>query len=95
MLEPQEIQRRIVTTLIERLELEDDYTEDSFPCEALLFADSEHGGLEFDSIASLEIAAGLADEFDLELDDIKREDFLTILTLTAYVTRSLEAAGED
>lgn len=91
MVDTRDIQQRIIATLIERLELED-FTEEDFPTEVLLFADEEHGGLEFDSIASLEIAAGLADEFDLDLDDIKRDDFLTVKSLTAYIARSLEDA---
>ena len=79
---------RIADVIITRLELED-YTPETFPKDAILFAKSHEGGLGFDSIGSLEIAAGLTDEFDLELDDISEKDFTSVTTLAAYLSNHL------
>jgi acyl carrier protein len=84
---------RIVEQIIERLELED-FTVDDFPRDAVLFAPPEGGGLGFDSIASLEIIAGLADEFDLPFDNMAREDFMSVDSLARYVARE-QAAEAD
>lgn len=84
---------RIVEQIIERLELED-FTVDDFPRDAVLFAPPEGGGLGFDSIASLEIIAGLADEFDLPFDNMDREDFMNVDSLARYVARE-QAAEAD
>lgn len=81
-----ETARRVAEVIIERLELED-YTPESFPRDAVLFAPPEGGGLGFDSIASLEIIAGLADTFELPFDDVKREDFMSVDSLAAYIVR--------
>lgn len=81
-----EIESTIVEIIIERLELED-YTADDFPREQILFALPEEGGLGLDSIASLEIVAGLSEEFDLDFDDIAREDFMTVKSLAGFVRR--------
>jgi len=90
------IAARIVEQIIERLELED-FTVDDFPRDAVLFAPPEDGGLGFDSIASLEIIAGLADEFDLPFDNMAREDFMSVDSLARYVAReeAAEAAPAD
>ncbi len=85
---------RIVEQIIERLELED-YTVDDFPRDAVLFAPPEGGGLGFDSIASLEIIAGLADEFDLPFDNMAREDFMNVDSLARYVAREQAAEAEN
>ena len=84
----EQISQRISEVIIDRLELED-FTPESFPKDAILFAHHNVGGLGFDSIGSLEIAAGLADEFDLELDDISEEDFMSVATLAEYIQRQL------
>jgi len=85
-----EVAHRIARVIVERLELED-FTAETFPRQAILFS-SVHGGLGFDSIGSLEIAAGLADEFGLELADIAEPDFTSVDTLTAYIARHLASA---
>jgi acyl carrier protein len=79
---------RIVGVIIERLALED-FTSETFPRDAVLFAPPEGGGLGFDSIASLEIVSGLSDAFDLPFDDIRRDDFTSVTTLAAYVGKRL------
>lgn len=79
---------RIVGVIIERLELED-FTSETFPRDAVLFAPPEGGGLGFDSIASLEIVSGLSDAFDLPFDDIRRDDFTSVDALAAYVGKRL------
>lgn len=88
--DPAVITRRICELIVERLELED-FDAESFPADAVLFAPEEGGGLGLDSIASLEIASALSDEYDLELDEIAREDFVSAQTLGVYIARELEA----
>jgi acyl carrier protein len=44
-------------------------------------------GLDLDSLSSLEILAGLADKFDLPLDDIEAGDFESVATLADYLRR--------
>ena len=78
------VQQQIATSIIERLELEG-YTPESFPRDAVLFAPASEGGLEFDSIACLEIIAALSDLFDLPFDDIQREDMMSVETIARYV----------
>ena len=95
MTQPTEaIATRISELIIERLELEG-FTVAEFPREAILFAPAVAGGLELDSIASLEIVSALADEFDLDFEEIAQEDFLSVKSLSAYVARELEAAGRS
>ena len=88
------ITTRICELIIERLELED-FTVEDFPSEAILFAPSVAGGLELDSIASLEIVSVLSDEYDLDFDEVSQEDFLSVKSLAAYVLRELKAAGRS
>jgi acyl carrier protein len=82
---------RIARVIIDRLQLEG-LTAETFPKEAILFAKEHQGGMGFDSIGSLEIAAGLADEFDLELDDISEQDFMTVQSLAGYIGQQLGKA---
>ncbi len=56
----------------------------SFHNETPLFAATD-GGLELDSLASLDILAGLAERFGLPFDDIGATDFQTVSTLAAYL----------
>lgn len=86
-LQPDRVELRIAELIIERLELED-YTADAFPREALLFAADGDGGLGLDSIASLEIASALSDEFELDVDAIEREDFMSVVTLRDFIIRN-------
>ncbi|MBK9260251.1 MAG: acyl carrier protein [Polyangiaceae bacterium] len=76
----------IAKIIIERLELEG-FDAQTFPKDMLLFAPDEHGGLGLDSLASLEIIAGLSTEFSLPFDDVAEDDFHTVNTLAAYVER--------
>ncbi|PRQ05837.1 acyl carrier protein [Enhygromyxa salina] len=85
---------RISAIIIERLELED-FTVEDFPRDAILFAPDTEGGLDLDSIASLEIVSALADEYDLDFDEIAREDFMSVETLAAYIIRELAALGRQ
>ena len=55
--------------------------------EAPLFGPRKDGGLELDSLASLEILAALSDRFGLPLDDVEPEDFRTISSLADYLRR--------
>lgn len=84
------ISRRIAEILIERLELED-YTPDDLPRDAIMFATEDEGGLDLDSIASLELVAALSDEYDLDFDDVDREHFMSVNSLAAYVAGELES----
>jgi acyl carrier protein len=54
---------------------------------ASLFAPISAGGLELDSLASLEIISALSERFGLALDDIEPEDFQNVSTLANYVRR--------
>ena len=91
--QPQDrVAHRIAELIIERLELED-FTADDFPREAVLFAPEFEGGLDLDSIASLEIVSALSSEYDLDFDEIDREDFMSVDTLAAYILRELDKAG--
>lgn len=55
--------------------------------ESPLFGKRKEGGLELDSLASLEIMAALSDRFDLPLDDVEPADFRTISSLADYLRR--------
>lgn len=57
---------------------------ESFHSETPLFA-AANGGLELDSLASLDILAGLSERFGLQFDDIGAKDFRTVSTLAAYL----------
>lgn len=86
------LEQRIAAVIIDRMQLEG-LTAASFPREAVLFAKEDQGGMGFDSIGSLEIAAGLADEFNLELDDVGEQDFMSVRTLAEYIGRQLKAVA--
>ena len=86
------LEQRIAAVIIDRMQLEA-MTASSFPRQAILFAREDQGGMGFDSIGSLEIAAGLADEFNLELDDIGEQDFMSVETLAAYIGKQLKAVA--
>lgn len=85
----QTVQRRVAELIIERLELEQ-FTPDTLPYDAIMFATEEEGGLDLDSIASLEIVAALSDEYGLDFDDVDREHFMSVNTLSAYIVGELE-----
>jgi acyl carrier protein len=79
------LEERIAAIVIDRLELEG-YTPASFPKDAPLFA-SKPGGFGLDSLAALEIMAGLSEVLDHPFPDVEREDLASIAALTAYVRR--------
>lgn len=49
------------------------------------FAPASAGGLEIDSLSSLEILSVLADHFQMPLDDIEPANFHSIKTLSDYL----------
>ena len=57
------------------------------PLDSSLFAPQFAGGLELDSLASLEIMAGISDRFQLPLDDMVPTDFQNIASLADYLRR--------
>jgi acyl carrier protein len=61
--------------------------------EAPLFAPASAGGMELDSLSSLEIIGGLSDRYQLPLDDVVPADLQTISTLAAYLRRHGVAEG--
>ncbi|HYL34631.1 MAG TPA: acyl carrier protein [Bryobacteraceae bacterium] len=73
----------IVAIILERLALPIESIRSDTP----LFASAD-GGLELDSLASLDILAGLSDRFDLPFDDIEAKDFQTVSTLAQYLRAS-------
>jgi acyl carrier protein len=60
---------------------------EQIPADASLFAPAHAGGLELDSLASLEIIAATSDRFQLPLDDIEPSDVESISTLADYLRR--------
>lgn len=70
-----------------------DFTPETFPPDALLFGPGEQGGLELDSIASLEILSNLSDHFGLPFDDLTRDDMMSVATIARYITRKKEASA--
>ncbi|HET9955753.1 MAG TPA: phosphopantetheine-binding protein [Polyangiaceae bacterium] len=88
-----QLAERVAQVIIDRLEL-DEFNAQTFPKDAILFAKANQGGLGFDSIGSLEIAAGLSDAFNLDLDDASESDFTSVNTLARYIARNLAGAGE-
>ena len=71
--------------IIERLMLP--VSAEELPVDASLFAPNFAGGLELDSLASLEIMAAISDRFQLPLDDMETEDFASITSLANYLRR--------
>ena len=57
------------------------------PADASLFAPQFAGGMELDSLASLEIMAAISDRFQLPLDDMEPADFTNISSLADYLRR--------
>jgi acyl carrier protein len=71
--------------IVERLELPIKPSE--IDVNARLFGPASVGGLELDSLSSLELLTGLSDTYKLPLDDIATEDFKTVKTLADYLRR--------
>ena len=57
---------------------------------APLFGPAAAGGLELESLSSLEILAALSDKFQSPLDDIETSDFLSVSALADYLRRQVE-----
>jgi acyl carrier protein len=84
-----ELNERVKRCIIERLELQ--IEPSSISDEAPLFEPLTAGGIELDSLAAIEIVVALGVEFNLQLDEVPREAFASIKTLSDYVERQLEA----
>ena len=76
---------------MERLELA--ATPADIKDDAMLFAPSAAGGLELDSLAALEIVVGLSEEFDMSLDEVPREAFMSVASLADYVDNAKVELG--
>jgi acyl carrier protein len=79
------IEESIRQIIVERMMLPASPQE--LPLDAPLFAPASAGGLELDSLSSLEIIGGLSDRYQLPLDDVVPEDLQTISTLAAYLRK--------
>ena len=75
----------IAAIIIEKLELEDRAPED-FRMDAPLF-EPKPVGFGFDSLAALEIMAGLSETFGHPFHDVERADMTSVNTLAEYVRR--------
>jgi acyl carrier protein len=80
---------RIKKVIVERLGLE--IAPDSIADDSLLFAPAVANGLELESLAALEIIVGLSAEFDLYLDEVPREAFMSVDSLADFVDARLGA----
>ena len=78
----EDILRKII---VERLALP--ISPEELPSDASLFAPQFDGGLELDSLASLEIMAAISDRFQMPLDDMEPTDFENITSLADYLRR--------
>lgn len=85
------LESTIQQTIVECLEMPPSMQQ--IELDAPLFGPKREGGLELDSLASLEIIAALSDRFDLPLDDVEPNDFRTISALADYLRRH-GVAGE-
>ena len=83
---------QVAQIIIEAVELEDQ-TPESFPYGAPLFDSHEGGGLGFDSIASLEIVTRLGEHFQLDFEDVQKQDLRSVDTLVAYIQARRAEAG--
>jgi acyl carrier protein len=55
--------------------------------DAPLFGSSSSGGLELDSLSSLEVIAAVSEKFDLPLDDVEPADLHSVASITGYLRR--------
>lgn len=83
-----DIALRIKKTIVQCLEL--DIAPTDIGDDTQLFAPVSAGGMELDSLAAIEIVVGIGHEFSLQLDEVPRETFRSVSTLTDFVSRSLE-----
>jgi acyl carrier protein len=80
-----ELESIIRQTIVERLALPRAIKQ--IAIDAPLFGPKGDGGLDLDSLDSLEIMAALSDRFNLALDDVSPGDFLSISSLASYLRR--------
>ena len=52
-----------------------------------LFGSSNSGGLELDSLSSLELVAAISEKYDLPLDDVEPADLYSVASITDYLKR--------
>jgi acyl carrier protein len=74
---------RVKSCIVSRLELGIDPA--SIADDKQLFAPTDAGGMELDSLAAIEIVVGLSKEFGVQLDDMPREAFQSVGTLSSYL----------
>lgn len=74
------IQSTVINIILDRLAL----PVESLRADTPLFTSAD-GGLELDSLASLDILAGLSDKFGLPFDDIEASNFQTVSSLVEYL----------
>ena len=55
--------------------------------DAALFGSTASGGLELDSLSSLELIAALSEKYDLPLDDVEPADLYSVTSIAAYLRR--------
>jgi acyl carrier protein len=73
----------IKRVIVESLELP--MAPDDIEDEILLFAPAVAGGMELDSLAAIEIIVGLSNELGITIDEIPREAFASVRTLSNYL----------
>lgn len=79
------IEGTIQQLIVERLMLP--IQPEAIAVDAPLFGSSSQGGLELDSLSSLEIIAAVAEKFDLPLDDVEPADLHSVASITGYLKR--------
>jgi acyl carrier protein len=77
------LENQIRRLICERLDLQ---IPDAFAMSAPLFAPQDVGGLELDSLASLEVIAALSDHYNLPMDDIEPSEVMSISALAKYLS---------
>lgn len=83
----EEVAERIKRCIVRRLEL--DITPSSMTDDARLFEPATAGGIELDSLAAVEILVALGLEFDLQFDEVPREAFESVRTLSHFILDAL------
>ncbi|MCD8309537.1 MAG: acyl carrier protein [Clostridia bacterium] len=78
----QEISQKIKEILCNNLGIDEEVLTDDIP----LFGD----GIGLDSIDSLEIIAGIDEEFNVQMTGVEKENFYNVNTLTNYVLDHME-----
>jgi acyl carrier protein len=92
-IEIEDIQLRVKKTIVSSLDLEIDPL--GIGDNTLLFASALIGGLELDSLAAIDIIVGLSTEFGIEFDEIPRESFKNVTTLSEFISWTLDASGRS